>query len=127
MITISGQMDMCNGLMVTYIKGGATQLTIAVCAASQHEMDGVMYRLVWIGADAEDFYHQHGEGLRSGKRLTVTGTNPRALIDRGEPVIMLDVLGIEILERGAGEVGKTLAPCKPEAQTTALNVQPGRR
>lgn len=127
MMTISGQMDMCSGLMVTQTKGGATQLTMAACAANQHEMDGVMYRLVWIGANAEDFYHQHGAGLRSGKRLTVTGTKPRALIDRGEPVIMLDVLGIEIVGVKGGEVGKTLAPCKPEAQTTALNVQPGRR
>lgn len=106
MITISGQMDMCNGLIVTHTKGGATQITMAACAASAHAMDGVMYRLVWIGADAEDFYTHHGAGLRPGKRLTVMGTNPRALIDRGEPVIMLDVLDIQIVGRGVGEVRK---------------------
>ena len=102
MITISGPMDMANGLMVTHTSSGATQLTMAAVAGNQHAIDGVAYRLVWIGANAEDFYHQHGAGLRSGKRLTVTGTNPRALIDRGEPVIMLDVLDIQILERTGG-------------------------
>lgn len=122
MITISGQMDMCNGLMVTQTKGGATQLTMAACAANRHAIDGAAYRLVWIGADAEEFYYVHGAGLRSGKRLTVTGTNPRALIDRGEPVIMLDVLDIQILERGGGEVDKTeVAP----AQTSWIDCEVG--
>lgn len=105
-ITINGQMDMCNGLLVTHTKGGATQVTLAACAANEHAIDGVMYRLVWIGADAEQFYYMHGAGLRSGKRLLVKGANPRALIDRGEPVIMLDVLDIQIVERGVAEVEK---------------------
>jgi len=106
MITIAGPMDMCNGLMVTHTKGGATQVTLAACAANEHAIDGVMYRLVWIGADAEQFYYMHGAGLRSGKRLMVRGANPRALIDRGELVIMLDVLDIQIVERAGGDVAQ---------------------
>lgn len=124
MITIDGQMDLCSGLVVAHTKGGATQLMMAACAPNPYEMDGASYRLVWVGANAEDFYTQHGAGLRSGTRLAVTGTNPRALIDRGELVIMLDVLDIQVIERASGEAIKIEAPAKPTAWTAAQPAWP---
>lgn len=99
MITIDGQMDAGSCCTVTYTTGGATQLTLTAFAGSPNTVDGVMYRLVWLGAGAEDFYHQHGAGLTAGRRLLVKGTNPRPLIDRGDVCIMLDVLGIQVIER----------------------------
>ena len=70
--------------------------------------NGVAYKLVWTGHQAEDFYTLNEHRLHLGVELSVTLTNTQALVQDGQSYILANVLGIEIVKRQADSVAKAV-------------------
>ena len=70
--------------------------------------NGVAYKLVWTGHQAEDFYTLNEHRLHLGVELSVTLTNTQALVQDGQSYILASVLGIEIVKRQADPVAKAV-------------------
>lgn len=124
MIELSGPMDLGSDMLCTRSSTGV-QLTLTAFAPHAKAIDGVAYRLIWSGPKAQAFYTQYGVHFRTGRRVMVTGRHPRAVIDRGEVCILLDVVDIGISGLAAslasGDANKRLAstnstPTAPIAQ-----------
>ena len=70
--------------------------------------NGVAYKLVWTGHQAEDFYTLNEHRLHLGVELSVTLINPQPLVQDGLSYILASVLGIEIVKRQADPVAKAV-------------------
>jgi hypothetical protein len=82
---------------------GAPQLLMHAYAPGLSP-DGVAYKLVWTGHQAEDFYTLNEHRLHAGTDLSVTAINAQPLVQDGQSYILASVLGIEIVKRQAEPV-----------------------
>jgi hypothetical protein len=76
-------------------------------------VDGVAYKLVWTGHQAEEFYMLNEHRLHMGATINVTLINPQPLIKGGQMYLFASVLGIEILNRDGRPVDKAGAYYTP--------------
>ena len=85
--------------------------------------NGVAYKLVWTGHQAEDFYTLNEHRLHLGAELRVTLIGPQAMVQDGQSYILASVLGIEIFKRQAGPVDTPEAPSTGAAFTPQPTVK----
>jgi hypothetical protein len=75
--------------------------------------NGVAYKLVWTGHEAEAFYTLNEHRLHMGASISATLINPQPLIKGGQMYLFASVLGIEIVNRDGGPVDKAGAYYTP--------------
>jgi hypothetical protein len=59
--------------------------------------NGVAYKLLWTGVEAETFYLNNEHRLRIGASLNCTLINPQPLMKNGQVYLLASVLALEIL------------------------------
>jgi hypothetical protein len=87
-------------------------------------VDGVAYKLVWTGHEAEAFYTLNEHRLHMGATINVTLINPQPLIKAGQLYLFASVLGIEILNRNGEPVDKVGGHYTPRAVVQAQGLTP---
>jgi len=81
--------------------------------------DGVAYKLVWTGHEAEAFYTLNEHRLHCGATIMTTLMNPQPLVKGGQMYLFASVLGIEIVNRDGRPVDKVGAHYTPRAVVQA--------
>jgi hypothetical protein len=84
--------------------------------------NGVAYKLVWTGHEAEAFYTLNEHRLHCGTMIMVTLMNPQALMTGGQMYLFASVLGIEIVNRDGGPADKVGAYYTPRPVVQAQGV-----
>jgi hypothetical protein len=82
---------------------GAPQLLMHAFAPGL-SANGVAYKLIWTGPQAEAFYTLNEHRLYVGTDLSVTAINAQPLVQDGQSYILASVLGIEIVKRSSEPV-----------------------
>jgi len=82
--------------------------------------NGVAYKLVWSGHQAEEFYTLNEHRLHMGASISATLINPQPLVKSGQMYLFASVLGIEIVNRDGGPVDKVGAHYTPRPVVQGL-------
>jgi hypothetical protein len=82
--------------------------------------NGVAYKLVWSGHQAEEFYTLNEHRLHMGATISVTLMNPQPLMKSGQIYLFGSVVGIEILTREGEPVDKVGAHYTPRPVVQGL-------
>lgn len=125
MITVQGTFTLCDEVCLAYTSTDAAQLTLSVTTPHPKDPNGPQYKLVWVGQKAAEFFAAHEAVLKIGAALDVQGRDPRVVVDRGTPCILLDVVDMHIKRRffaGAPEHIQTTPPSQtpPRSRWIAL-------